>query len=109
MLNFRTIVMVLVLVPVPTILLADPVTVVFPDGDRLTGEVVSHSGDKVVIHHAVLGEVTVPASMVSTPTNEEVVATATPEAKEAPAIAITDEQPMKVSVQPFYITRKTCK
>ncbi|MDG1838661.1 MAG: DUF481 domain-containing protein [Phycisphaerales bacterium] len=96
--NFRTILVGLVFVLVPTVLLADSVTVVFPDGDRLTGEVISQSGDTVVIHHAVLGEVAVPASMVSTPTNEEVVRTATPEAKGAPAIAITDEEPAKASV-----------
>jgi putative salt-induced outer membrane protein YdiY len=88
----------IVFASVPNVLLADPVTVIFPDGDRLTGEVVSHSGDKIVIRHAVLGEVTVPASMVSTPSNEEIVTTATSEAKEASAIAVTVEEPAKASV-----------
>jgi putative salt-induced outer membrane protein YdiY len=97
-LNFQTIVMAMVIAFVPNVLLADPVTVIFPDGDRLTGEVVSQSGDTVVIRHAVLGEVTVPASMVSMPTKEEVVTTATSAAKEASAAAVTAEDPAKVSV-----------
>ncbi len=42
----------------------EQVQIVFPGGDRLSGELVSESGDACVIHHAVLGNVTVPRSFV---------------------------------------------
>ncbi len=49
-----------VLLPAP----GQAVRVDFPGGDRLTGKVVSASNDSVVIEHAVLGKVTVPAASV---------------------------------------------
>ncbi len=43
----------------------ETVQVLLPDGDRLSGTLVSSSDGSVVIHHAVLGDVTVPASYVA--------------------------------------------
>jgi len=42
-----------------------PAEVTFENGDRITGTIVSSGDGKVVIRHAVLGDVTVPASMLS--------------------------------------------
>ena len=50
------------IVSVPTT--GELVRVDFPDGDRLSGKIVSVSGDSVVINHAVLGKVTVPLDAV---------------------------------------------
>jgi putative salt-induced outer membrane protein YdiY len=54
----------LTLVVATGVMADEAVHVALPDGDRLTGTLVSTDGKTTVIHHAVLGDVSVPASYV---------------------------------------------
>ena len=78
----------------------ETVQVVLPGGDRLTGTMVSSDDGTVVIHHAVLGDVSVPASYVATGEQKPTGPQRPDGGSSASEVAGADEEAAVESVEP---------